>query len=354
MYLDSKSVISLQVSRTRYHLQEGSRSSRGPEETPQSSIGSRVSQLAALISITTSQSPLPSDKTNEPSGRSSFLFGDIDQEATDTVSNYFSTTSVSTVNSSLSASTAIEIDGQSGQSLSDGISPWETSAASMLDYETKNDTANDTLLGIISTYTSADTLLPPYMDTTIRPTVMTDLPSETSARHFTSAVYDTMRDPSHSHLHLTPSTGSSLIKVPGHPGTETTSMPNSWINSVSSSLITTETATGMEVPDVGGTETVSQTANPSSPAGYDPTMCNTRASQTIPGKSLGAALGAVSGAGFLFAIVYILQPFIYAYFVKFQDKTRSTASNEVKSHEEESNSTYYRSEKEISRFSIDS
>jgi hypothetical protein len=87
------------------------------------------------------------------------------------------------------------------------------------------------------------------------------------------------------------------------------SMQHSQFTSGSFSLVPADyvSAVGVSAVDVG--KTLSQTLNPSSPTGYDPIMYNTSASRTISRKLLGVTLGAVSGAGLIFAIVYLSKRF---------------------------------------------
>lgn len=182
---------------------------------------------------------------------------------------------------------------------------------------------------------------------------VTDPPFEYIENHFAPAADGTIRDSTRSSLYPIPPTTASL-QTPAQIPTASMNMQNSRIDSVSLSLITANNASGVGVSDIDVRKTSTQTTNPSNPTDYDPTMYNTGASRTISRKSLGATLGAVSGAGLMFAIIYLLRRFNHIYFVKVQARTRSDAFIEDESDSLESDSIYRQSEKEISRFSVDS
>lgn len=338
----------------RNRLHDGSRSSSGPEEVKQTTHEPDVivSHLAGLISQTVSKSFAPPENTT--SGPSTNLFGDADQGTTDSESFYIPATSISTVSHPISTSTDTENYRDSDESFSDSISSWGTSAASTLDYQTEQDTANNSLPGTVGVLSSTNTLLPSSIYTRMQVSALTDPPLEDIAKQFASVEDDKTRGPSQSRHRLVPSTDASLISTPAQILTATANMQNPQIDSTPLSLVAAKETSGVGVSDMDVTGTLSQTANPSNPTGYDPTMYNTRASQAISRQSLGATLGAVSGAGLFFTIVYILQRFGHVYSRKFKTRTGSTASIEVESNTVESDSIRSPSEKEISRFSIDS
>jgi hypothetical protein len=208
-------------------------------------------------------------------------------------------------------------------------------------------------LSTISALESTYSLLSSSIDKSIQLSEAANSPFDDLPAHFATAADGATRDPTLSNLYPIPSTAGSL-QQPAPTPTGTTSMQNSRITSGSLSLVPADNVSGVGAPAVDVGETLSQTTNPSSPTGYDPTMYNTSASRTISRKSLGVTLGAVSGAGLIFAIVYLSKRLNQIYPAKVRARTRSDVSIEDELNSPGSHSIYHQDEKEISRFSIDS
>jgi hypothetical protein len=245
------------------------------------------------------------------------------------------------------------MDTDSDQSLSYSVLPWGTSTVSGFVYETEQVVGDTAALRTISALEITYSLLSSSIDKSIQLSEAANSPFDDLPAHFATAADDATRDPTLSNLYPIPSTAGSLPQ-PAPTPTGTTSMQNSRITSGSLSLVPVDNVSGVGAPAVDVGETLSQTTNPSSPTGYDPTMYNTSASRTISRKSLGVTLGAVSGAGLIFAIVYLSKRFNQIYPAKARARTRSDVSIEDELNSPGSHSIYHQDEKEISRFSIDS
>lgn len=260
---------------------------------------------------------------------------------------------VSTVSRPMSTSTFTEIDTEIDQSLSCSVSPWGTSIFSGFDYETEQVTGDAAALNTITNLESTHSLLTSSINISIQRSAVATSPFDDIPTHFATAADGATRDPALSNLYPITSSAASL-QQPAPTSTAMTSMQDSQVTSGSFSLVPADHVSAVRVSAVDVGKSLSQTTNPSSPTGYDPTMYNTSASRTISRKSLGATLGVVSGAGLIFAIVYLSKRFNQIYPVKVQAKTRSDDFIEDELDSLGLHSIYGQDEKEISRFSIDS
>jgi Tfp pilus assembly protein PilW len=206
--------------------------------------------------------------------------------------------------------------------LSYSVSSWGISTVSGFDYETGPVTEN-TALSTIGALKSTHSLLSSFIDTRIQISAVGYSPFDNIQTHFATAADSTTRDLTLSDLYPIPSTAASL-QQPAQTPVVMTSMQSSRTASGSFSLVPADNVSAVGVSAVDVRKTLSQTTDPSRPRGYDPTMYNTSASRTISRKSLGVTFGAVSGAGLIFAIIYLWKRFNQIYSVKVQAKARLT------------------------------